>query len=137
METLLKSKHKTQFIFATHNPNIPVLGDCEQIFCCQYFEDKLQFTAGGIDSKDNQQNIIRIMEGGPEAFQKRTEIYAGWRGGGSECSLPLLPIIIHHRRRAGSFVGWQGQHSLDLFKGFPLHQPGFDDLFERRLYGVR
>jgi len=81
VETLLKSKHKTQFIFATHNPNIPVLGDCEQIFCCRYFDDKLQFTAGGIDSRDNQQNIIRIMEGGPEAFQKRTEIYAGWRRG--------------------------------------------------------
>ncbi|MCB9304794.1 MAG: AAA family ATPase [Lewinellaceae bacterium] len=81
VETLLKSKHKTQFIFATHNPNIPVLGDCEQILCCQYFDDKLQFTAGGIDSRDNQQNIIRIMEGGPEAFQKRTEIYAGWRRG--------------------------------------------------------
>ncbi|MCB9267236.1 MAG: ATP-binding protein [Lewinellaceae bacterium] len=59
VETLLKSKHKTQFIFATHNPNIPVLGDCEQIFCCQYFDDKLQFTAGGIDSRKNQQNIIK------------------------------------------------------------------------------
>lgn len=80
VETLLKSKHRTQFIFATHNPNIPVLGDCEQIFCCEYFDDKLHYECGGIDSKNNQQNIIKIMEGGPEAFQKRTEIYAGWRG---------------------------------------------------------
>jgi predicted ATPase len=29
-------KPKTQFIFATHNANIPVLGDAEQIFACSY-----------------------------------------------------------------------------------------------------
>ena len=34
-------------IFATHNSNIPVLEDGEQIFCYQYFDDKLQFTTGG------------------------------------------------------------------------------------------
>lgn len=80
VETLLKSKSTRQFIFATHNPNIPVLGDCEQILCCQYFEDRLSYVSGGIDSEENQKNIIKIMEGGPEAFQKRTEIYSSWNG---------------------------------------------------------
>lgn len=78
VETLLKGKSMRQFIFATHNPNIPVLGDCEQILCCRYFDNELSYITGGIDSEDNQQNIIEIMEGGPEAFQRRTEIYSGW-----------------------------------------------------------
>ena len=33
-----KLKPKTQFIFATHNPNIPVLGDAEQIIACALHE---------------------------------------------------------------------------------------------------
>jgi len=78
VSTLLKNKHKTQFLFATHNPNIPVLGDCEQILCCKYFGEELSYEAGSIDHKNNQKNIIQIMEGGPEAFQKRTEIYSRW-----------------------------------------------------------
>ncbi len=41
IKELIKLKSKTQFIFATHNANIPVLGDCEQIVVCDYEEKKI------------------------------------------------------------------------------------------------
>lgn len=72
-------KSKTQFIFATHNPNIPVLGDCEQTICCKFSTDKLETLSGSIDCKLIQKEIVNIMEGGEEAFNKRNMIYQIWR----------------------------------------------------------
>jgi chromosome segregation protein len=74
-----KLKPKTQFIFATHNPNIPVLGDAEQIVACAYIEDAIQATVGSIDAPVLQESIVSIMEGGSEAFQRRKEIYQIWK----------------------------------------------------------
>lgn len=72
-------KPKTQFIFATHNPNIPVLGDAEQIVACSYTDDSIQPITGSIDSPTLQEAIVSIMEGGSEAFQRRKEIYEIWK----------------------------------------------------------
>jgi len=76
---LIKLKNKTQFIFATHNANIPVLGDCEQIVVCDYEENKINIRFGSIDNHLIQDSIINIMEGGEEAFDKRRDIYNLWK----------------------------------------------------------
>ena len=69
-----------QFLFATHNANIPVLGDSEQIVACD-FEDEshIKLSSGSIDNKDSQKKIVSIMEGGAEAFAKRNQIYDNWK----------------------------------------------------------
>jgi chromosome segregation protein len=74
-----KLKPKIQFVFATHNPNIPVLGDAEQIIACAYTDDSIETNVGSIDSPPLQGAIVRIMEGGNEAFQRRKEIYQIWK----------------------------------------------------------
>lgn len=79
IKELIKLKNKTQFIFATHNANIPVLGDCEQIVVCDYEENKINIQSGSIDNHVIQDNIINIMEGGEEAFDKRRDIYNLWK----------------------------------------------------------
>ena len=79
IKELIKLKNKTQFIFATHNANIPVLGDCEQIIVCDYDENRINIELGSIDNHDIQEKIINIMEGGEEAFDKRREIYNLWK----------------------------------------------------------
>ena len=79
IKELIKLKNETQFIFATHNANIPVLGDCEQVVVCDYEEDKINIELGSIDNHDIQENIVNIMEGGLEAFDKRREIYNLWK----------------------------------------------------------
>ncbi|MCD4818399.1 MAG: AAA family ATPase [Candidatus Cloacimonetes bacterium] len=72
-------KPQTQFIFATHNANFPVLGDSEQIHSCRYEDEKIFLTSGSIDSPVIQQEIVDIMEGGQDAFNKRKEIYGIWK----------------------------------------------------------
>ncbi len=76
---LKKLKGQTQFIFATHNPNIPVLGDCEQLLSCTYNNNIIETKVGSIDNKEIQQNIVDIMEGGDEAFKQRKMIYELWK----------------------------------------------------------
>ena len=75
---LVDRKDKTQFIFATHNPNIPVLGDAEQTIVCRKQGETFSFDHGSIDDKDIQQRIVTVMEGGEEAFRRRKEIYQLW-----------------------------------------------------------
>ena len=68
-----------QFIFATHNANFPVLGDCEQIISCSFADNKVSVKTGSIDNPVQQMEIIDIMEGGEEAFKRRKEIYEIWK----------------------------------------------------------
>ncbi|WP_349678522.1 TrlF family AAA-like ATPase [Hyphomonas sp. UBA3201] len=78
---LLRSiKDGQQFIFATHNANFPVLGDAEIVSSCSAEGEIFAVETGSIDSKDCQERIISIMEGGPEAFERRKTIYQIWRG---------------------------------------------------------
>jgi len=71
-------KLKTQFIFATHNANIPVLGDAEYIHACVYADGKISTSGGGIDCDPVQKQIIAVMEGGKEAFERRRNVYSAW-----------------------------------------------------------
>jgi predicted ATPase len=63
IKELKKLKGNMQFIFATHNANIPVLGDSEKIFSCSYDEKKITVHSGTIDNHQTQRYIIDIMEG--------------------------------------------------------------------------
>lgn len=71
-------KLNTQFIFATHNANFPVLGDAEQVISCRYSDERVKTRIGSIDSPVLQKEIVDIMEGGEDAFNKRKEIYGIW-----------------------------------------------------------
>ncbi|NLB25387.1 MAG: histidinol-phosphatase [Bacteroidales bacterium] len=71
-------KGDMQFIFATHNANIPVLGDSEKIVSCKYLESRIDITDGSIDDHTMQKQIVTIMEGGEEAFNRRKNIYSIW-----------------------------------------------------------
>ena len=72
-------KPNTQFIFATHNANFPVLGDSEQIISCVYSDNSISIKAGSIDCPELQQEVVNIMEGGEEAFKQRKRIYEIWK----------------------------------------------------------
>lgn len=72
-------KPEVQFIFATHNPNIPVLGDAEQVQACSLVNEAVSVFSGSVDDQVTQKNIVDIMEGGKEAFNRRKEIYEIWK----------------------------------------------------------
>jgi predicted ATPase len=74
-----KMKPNQQFIFATHNANFPVLGDSDQLVSCELSENKIDLHIGSIDNKASQQKIVKVMEGGAEAFNRRKSIYHIWK----------------------------------------------------------
>jgi predicted ATPase len=78
IKELKKIKGNMQFIFATHNANIPVLGDSEKVVSCSYDERKITVHSGTIDNHQTQRYIVDIMEGGDEAFNRRKNIYSIW-----------------------------------------------------------
>jgi predicted ATPase len=79
IKLIMNLKLETQFILATHNPNIPVLGDAEQVVSCNYSNETIELKEGSIDDPLIQKEIVSIMEGGEEAFNKRKEIYQIWK----------------------------------------------------------
>lgn len=77
-----EEKQRRQFIFATHNANIPVLGDAELILglSAKGEADIGQARvapehAGSIDSQEVRELVEEILEGGREAFEKRRRKY--------------------------------------------------------------
>lgn len=78
IKQIMLLKGKMQFIFATHNPNIPVLGDSEKIIAFKQMENEVSIQQGSIDNPKLQNEIVNIMEGGKEAFNRRNIIYSTW-----------------------------------------------------------
>ena len=74
---LAATKLKRQVIIATHNPNLPVLGDVEQCIALEARGKDLSsvVATGDLDSSSVTHFITEIMEGGREAFQYRQSIY--------------------------------------------------------------
>lgn len=69
---------KRQFLVATHNANIPVLGDAAQILALEADVDHSYLKEGRygyLDSPDIKEVVERILEGGREAFEIRKEKY--------------------------------------------------------------
>lgn len=79
IKAILDVKDDIQFIFATHNANIPVLGDAERVIATEFKEPDINVVQGNIDLEATHFQIINIMEGGKEAFEKRHLIYTSWR----------------------------------------------------------
>ena len=77
VDILRSLKEDRQIIVATHNPNIPVSGDAEQVVvfetsskqCCE------QIYQGSIDEPEIVEQIKEIMEGSEDAFRIRAQKY--------------------------------------------------------------
>ncbi|MDB2253533.1 hypothetical protein PM033_17595 [Halorubrum ezzemoulense] len=76
VDVLQRVKQTRQIVCATHNANVPILGDAEQILVMWsngrngFFQDR-----GSIDKPNVQTKAQKILEGGEEAFSKRTRKY--------------------------------------------------------------
>lgn len=74
VESLRNVKAKRQLIFVTHNPNIPVLGDADHIVVLESDGARARVSKEG-DVDACKSEIVTLLEGGAEAFQKRGERY--------------------------------------------------------------
>ena len=76
VKVLRTSKTNRQFLFATHNANIPIFGDAEWIGVLQEENQTAKLKAcGSIDSPEVKNLAADILEGGREAFNRRREKY--------------------------------------------------------------
>lgn len=79
---IIDIKKKRQVIIATHNPNLVVNTDSEQVIVAK-FEDnpiigqpKIKYYAGALEDIDIRAEVCSILEGGDDAFIKREERYS-------------------------------------------------------------
>lgn len=78
VRSLTSVKQGRQIIAATHNPNIPVLGDAEMVFKVsrRAGEDRCTVDAQGGLERPNVTAQVQMLEGGPETFKRRGDRYA-------------------------------------------------------------
>jgi ABC-type cobalamin/Fe3+-siderophores transport system ATPase subunit len=69
------AKTKRQIIIATHNANLVVNTDSEQIIIAEIQKGEISYSAGTIENPETQERIKDILEGGKEAFEKREQRY--------------------------------------------------------------
>jgi hypothetical protein len=71
-----KIKNSRQLIFATHNPNIPISGDAENIIILESTgENGYVSCSGSIDKVGISEKVLNILEGGRQALDIRNMKY--------------------------------------------------------------
>jgi ABC-type lipoprotein export system ATPase subunit len=71
------AKQRRQVIMVTHNPNLAVVCDAEQIICatCDKATNTFNYVSGGIESPDIKAKVVEILEGTEPAFKNRKQKY--------------------------------------------------------------
>jgi DNA repair ATPase RecN len=73
---LRRAKERRQVIVVTHNANIAVLGDAEQIVVLRATNEQgLIVSRGSIDDPETREHACALLEGSRAAFQRRARIY--------------------------------------------------------------
>jgi len=76
VDVLRGRREGAQRLIATHNANIPVLGEADRVFVMSSSGSEAYVpTSGELDDDDVREAITKLMEGGEEAFRKRAEFY--------------------------------------------------------------
>lgn len=71
------AKKRRQIIIVTHNPNLAVVADAEQIIYVEHDKrnNKFSYEVGAIENKNINKRIVEVLEGTMPAFDKRDQRY--------------------------------------------------------------
>ena len=70
-----KIKKYRQVIIVTHNANLVVNSDAEQVIIATNENEILNYKSGSIENTPIRKEICKILEGGEDAFTKREQKY--------------------------------------------------------------
>ena len=70
-----EAKDNRQIIIATHNANLVVNTDADQIIVATCEDGVISYNVGTLENKYTQESVKNILEGGETAFKKREEKY--------------------------------------------------------------
>jgi ABC-type lipoprotein export system ATPase subunit len=104
------AKRRRQMFIVTHNPNLAVVCDAEQIVVSHIDkadENAITYVSGGIESIALNRQVVDVLEGTPPAFENRSDKYetAGsllWRGVVEESGVRLTAGLRPAVRTAAS-----------------------------------
>ena len=74
VKCIKEAKQRRQIIIVTHNPNLAVVCDAEQIVCCSIDKvkgNRIEYESGAIEDPTINKRIIDILEGTKPAFDNR------------------------------------------------------------------
>ena len=78
VECIKEAKQQRQIIIVTHNPNLAVVCDAEQVICCSMDKingNKIEYAPGSIENTSINNKIVDILEGTRPAFINRHSKY--------------------------------------------------------------
>jgi predicted ATPase/predicted metal-dependent phosphoesterase TrpH len=78
-----EAKKSRQIIMVTHNPNLAVVCDAEQVICAEFDRGNnstISYLSGAIESPHINERIVVVLEGTMPAFNNRREAYHQKRG---------------------------------------------------------
>lgn len=75
------AKKKRQVIIVTHNPNIAIACDAEQIVCCSIDKsnNSIRYDSGAIEDEEIKKRVIDVLEGTMPAFDLRKRKYVNMK----------------------------------------------------------
>jgi len=84
-----KIKKYRQVIVVTHNANLVVNSDAEQVIVASNDNEEISFISGSLECKEIRAQVCRILEGGINAFKRREQRY-GLMNNDGYFSLPVI-----------------------------------------------
>lgn len=77
VKCIKRAKERRQVIMVTHNPNLAVVCDAEQIVyaSCDKAASKFEYEAGAIERPEIKDRVVQILEGTKPAFKNRQSKY--------------------------------------------------------------
>ncbi|ELZ11339.1 DNA repair ATPase [Natrinema thermotolerans DSM 11552] len=70
-----KAKTDRQVIIATHNANLVVNTDAEQVIVATYDDNVISFESGALENPSIRTQVAKVLEGGRDAFIRREQKY--------------------------------------------------------------
>ena len=75
---LTEAKKRRQIIMVTHNPNLAVVCDAEQVIWSTFDRkksSKISYSAGAIENPEINKHVVNVLEGTISAFNNRSNKY--------------------------------------------------------------
>jgi predicted ATPase len=90
--TIKRASRRRQIIMVTHNPNLAVVCDADQVICAQMDASgsQIRYFSGAIESPDINTKLLDILEGTRQAFDNRDRKYGMVAAAGTPAGTKVL-----------------------------------------------
>ena len=93
-----KARARRQVIIVTHNPNLAVFCDADQMICCKIDKsdgNRITYTTGAIEDYEINQVSVNVLEGTYPAFDHRRRKYQKPEMDYAEAAKPATELPLH------------------------------------------